>query len=357
MKSWRDLLLQLGLEADAAADALTQRLSAGAPVRIAAYRGHGTPQTIYLKGRVLAGGTLALPGDAADSPWQNLLAIYRRFDTTEVAGARVQIEVGGNSLELLTDEEGYFDAALHLAHPLRLAPGVHQVALTITASHSSHGVATAQAHVILPPADADFGMISDIDDTILQTDVPNLLHAAANTLLGNAHTRLPFPGVAQFYQALQAGPSGVQQNPVFYVSGSPWNLYDLLDDFMALNGVPAGPIFLADFGLNADTFIMPNLRRFKLAQIAHIIGVHADLPFILIGDSGQHDPEIYAEVAATYPGRIRAVYIRDVSADGRDTEVEALATDLNDAGVPLLFASDTSSAMSDARQRGLIAAN
>ena len=67
------------------------------------------------------------------------------------------------------------------------------------------------------------------------------------TLLHNAHTRLPFEGVAGFYQALQRGRDGEAYNPVFYVSNSPWNLYDLLEDFLDVHGIPRGPLLLRDW--------------------------------------------------------------------------------------------------------------
>jgi phosphatidate phosphatase APP1 len=82
---------------------------------------------------------------------------------------------------------------------------------------------------------------------VLQSSVTNFLKMARMVLLGNAHTRLPFEGVAAFYRALQRGASGGEFNPIFYVSNSPWNLYDLLEDFMDVHGVPAGPLFLRDW--------------------------------------------------------------------------------------------------------------
>lgn len=93
----------------------------------------------------------------------------------------------------------------------------------------------------MPPAKAKFGVISDLDDTVIQTNVLSVLQAAHNTFLHNAYTRLAFPGVAAFYQALQQGQDG-SMNPIFYVSNMPWNLYDLMNDFFDMRHIPRGPI-------------------------------------------------------------------------------------------------------------------
>jgi phosphatidate phosphatase APP1 len=76
--------------------------------------------------------------------------------------------------------------------------------------------------VLVPPAGASFGVISDIDDTVVETQVTDRLAMALTVLLRNAHTRLPFKGVAAFYTALHQGRSGEDRNPIFFVSGSPW---------------------------------------------------------------------------------------------------------------------------------------
>ena len=96
-----------------------------------------------------------------------------------------------------------------------------------------------RTEVLIPDASAAVGIISDIDDTVLQSSITDWKTAAQLTFLGNARTRKPLLGVAKLYAALQAG-----VNPLFYVSSSPWNLYDLLEDFMRLNEIPPGPIFL-----------------------------------------------------------------------------------------------------------------
>ena len=186
-------------------------------------------------------------------------------------------------------------------------------------------------------------MISDIDDTVLQSDATHLLRMARNVFLGNAHTRLPFPGVAALYRAMFSGVSGSEMNPLFYVSSSPWNLYDLLSHFFNLQGIPVGPVLhLRDWGVNENEILPLKHRNYKIDTIRKIIDFFPYLPFVLIGDSGQEDPEIYAELVREYPNRALAVYIRNVSRDlKRPEEVRKLAQRVIEEGGSLVLAEDS----------------
>ncbi|HJW91757.1 MAG TPA: phosphatase domain-containing protein, partial [Anaerolineales bacterium] len=166
---------------------------------------------------------------------------------------------------------------------------------------------------------------------------------ARNVFLSNARTRLPFKGVAAFYRALLLGRQGRELNPLFYVSSSPWNLYDLLSEFFQLHDIPLGPmLFLRDWGLSREELLPLGHRDYKLRAIESILELAPGLPFILIGDSGQEDPEIYHAVVQKYPQRILAIYIRDVSRDLKRPEaIRALAKEVVAAGSRLILAEDT----------------
>jgi phosphatidate phosphatase APP1 len=203
---------------------------------------------------------------------------------------------------------------------------------------------------VLVPVGAQFGIISDLDDTVLRSSVTDLLRMVHIVLLSNAHTRLPFEGVSDFYRALQLGSSGTGFNPIFYVSSSPWNLYDMLEDFLDVHGVPAGPLFLKDWSPTT----LRDHDRHKIGVIRTLLTTYPDLPFVLIGDSGERDPEIYRQVVREYPGRVRAIYIRDVTTRERDDAVHAIGDELKDIGVEMLLTSDTVEAAEDAAEKGLI---
>ncbi len=326
------------------------------PVQIQPYRGHGTAQRLYLKGRVLEyrGVTSA---SNADSVWENLLNMYRRFDSHEIPGARLRVRFGSQELETTTDHEGYFDLEIEPREPLRLERVWHDVELTlIEPKAEGQGRERVVGHVLVPPPKSEFGVISDIDDTIVLTGATDPLTMARIVVLNNPHTRLPFEGVAAFYQALRKGGTGAGYNPIFYVSSSPWNLYDLLIDFLNLNGIPVGPLFLRDVGLEEDRLLKSGHHEHKLKQIRTILDTHPDLPFLLIGDSGQEDPEIYREVVHEYPGRIKAVYIRDVSVGERDAAIHKIITEIQGTGIEMVLVADTVAAAEHAAKQGFITA-
>jgi phosphatidate phosphatase APP1 len=209
---------------------------------------------------------------------------------------------------------------------------------------------------LVPPTTARFGIISDIDDTIIVSHARNLLKVAYTTFLSNARGRVAFPGVGAFYRALQRGTTDAEFNPIFYVSSGPWNLYDLLIDFMQLNQIPVGPIMLQDYGLEEKQLFSASHRDHKLAQIRKLLETYPDLPFILIGDSGQHDPEIYRKVLEEVPARIKAIYIRDVTPDTRDSEVHKLAEEARAHGGELILVQNSLEAAMHAVEKGFISA-
>jgi phosphatidate phosphatase APP1 len=192
---------------------------------------------------------------------------------------------------------------------------------------------------------------------VLRTGLTERAGMLRTTLLHNASTRLPYPGVAAFFRALHEG-DGAVTRPIFYVSGSPWNLYDMIERFFAIQGIPPGPLFLKDWGIDEQKFIREDTQRYKLGRIGMLLATYPALDFVLIGDSGQEDPEIYAEVVRRWPERIRAVYVRDVTADAeRDAAVRDLLTALADRDIPAVLSESTLAAAGDAAVRGLIVAD
>jgi phosphatidate phosphatase APP1 len=203
---------------------------------------------------------------------------------------------------------------------------------------------------VLVPTGADFGVISDIDDTVVRSSATNALKMAWIVLLNNAHTRLPFEGVNTFYEALRRGSEGRAHNPIFYVSSSPWNIYDVLEDFLNVHGVPAGPLFLKDWSPS----VLGKHKTHKLGIIRTLLRTYPELPFILIGDSGEEDPEIYLQTVREHPGRIPAIYIRDVTTARRDAEVHAIARVSRSLGTEMSLVADTAAAAEHAAANGFI---
>ncbi|HEX6916377.1 MAG TPA: phosphatase domain-containing protein, partial [Chitinophagaceae bacterium] len=194
----------------------------------------------------------------------------------------------------------------------------------------------------------------DIDDTIVRTSATDLLAMGRTTFLNNARTRLPFAGVSEFYRSLQLGRNGKRNNPFFYVSSSPWNLYDLLKDFLDLNRIPEGPLLLRDFGINSPDSQGGGHLGHKLKEIRQIMDSYPQLPFVLVGDSGQDDPVIYQEVVKQYPDRILAIYIRDVQLPDREKIALDVSRSLSESKVEMVVVDNTLEAAEHAATLGLI---
>jgi phosphatidate phosphatase APP1 len=332
---------------------LRARIGKTTPLQIVPYRSYGTVNRLYVKGRVLEDKQIQ-KGTAEDTLFQKVMAMYQRFESDEVPGAKLQLTIQGAVYQITTDNEGYFTINIQPEKPLSWQDMWHEVEIELIESrlNSEKGL-SATAEVLVPPADAEYGVISDIDDTIVKTTATNLLAMSRNTFLHNAHTRMPFAGVKEFYRSLQLGRNGKRNNPFFYVSSSPWNLYDLLIDFMDLNDIPEGPLLLRDFGLDKDKSSTDHMGH-KFHEIQNILTTYPNLNFVLIGDSGQEDPKIYREVVRRFPGRILAIYIRDVQLAEREKIAIDISKELVEDKVEMVVVDNTVEAATHAAKIKLI---
>lgn len=318
-------------------------------VLIQPYAGYGNGKELYLAGRVLADRDIQASA-AEDRFWRNFQKMRKRFLTIVFPGVGLEAEFEGKIIKVTTDEEGYFEIILSL-DDLEIHQGWQPIRLRLL--HDLLGRATevnAIGEVYFPVANPDYGIISDIDDTILITGAMRIWEMLKVTFTQNAHTRIPFAGVSEFYDALRKGRDQIVSNPIFYVSSSPWNIYDFLMEFLDAHDIPKGPLMLRDIGLSRDQFVAGSHEDHKLKQIDHILDVFQDLSFILIGDSGQKDPQIYLESVKTHPRRILAVYIRDVSG----SDLSELASEYLIQGVELILVKDTMEAAAHALSKGWI---
>jgi phosphatidate phosphatase APP1 len=350
-----DYLKNAVIQADEHLDTARRRIDArfgwARPKHIEAYRGWADGKTVEFTGRVLASKPMGGPKDD-DDWWDNLLNTYRRFESDEVPGVALKAQFRGAQATATSDAEGYYRFAFDTA-----AVPLDELWDNAAVSLADGTLLTPQPILQVGPK-AAYGCISDIDDTILHSSILDWKTAAQLTFLHNARTRKPLQGVAKLYQALQAGADGQARNPIFYVSSSPWNLYDLLEDFLELNAIPFGPIHLRDLGFDPGKFVKSAGHGHKLERAREIILRFPQLRWVLLGDSGQADAELYAEAAREFGDRILAIYIRDVDPDTddpRDTFVDTYIEKVAGTHVPMLRVSDSLAIAEHALTLGLIA--
>lgn len=284
------LLHRTALSAERLSDRLFHRTGDGR--EIDPYIGYDSPEGTVLRGRVLSHLHRDDPLEG-QSKLANLRDMLELFATDEVADAQVT----SDGVSARTDEEGYFALTL---------PRRDRAGWLTEYVHVEGRANPVECPVLVPRPDARFMVISDIDDTMMETGAYSLVRNLVTSFTGNATTRRVFPDSIALMNAL----SDAGRNPVFYVSSSPWNLHDFLSDVFAHSGLVRGPMFLRDLGLSETKFITEGHGNHKGASIDTILAANPDLPAILLGDTGQHDAQIYRDVIERHPGRIAAVGLR-----------------------------------------------
>jgi phosphatidate phosphatase APP1 len=316
------------------------------------YRGYGSRTEVFLIGRVFRQSHPNQAVREADLRTQ-LRDIGRRIARRAVANAVLTARFCGTEERVTTDQDGYF--RIHLRP--QLPPAADRTWHIMDLALEQPQRVEAQGQVFIPPEHCRYVVISDIDDTIMHTGVANKLKMLWRLFVQDAESRVAFPGVAALYRALYAGLSGNEANPILYVSRAPWGIYDMLDEFFTLHGIPVGPVlFLREWGVSWKSPLPRKAEEHKRELISNMLALYRDLPFVLIGDSGQHDPEVYREIVDEHPGRVLAVYIRNVSRDAtRIREIEELATAVTAAGSSLVLAAESVAMAEHAAKLGLIA--
>lgn len=165
-----------------------------------------------------------------------------------------------------------------------------------------------QIHLIAPEG---VSVISDIDDTIKHSQVTDKPQLIKNTFLR------PFReinGMPRLYADLAE--AGVAFH---YVSSSPWQLYGPLNKFMVEFNYPMGTMHLKFFRLTDRSALrmIRSQQKTKLAAIRPLLDAFPNRRFMLIGDSGERDPEIYGEIASEHPEQVAGIFIRNVTGQGR----------------------------------------
>ncbi|MFT3973192.1 MAG: DUF2183 domain-containing protein [Amaricoccus sp.] len=311
------------------------------------YRGYGSQSRIFVIGRAFWQRTEPDQGS-------ELRDVLRRIRRRPVRGARIRARFYGAVVEVETDDDGYFRIEMAPGTP----PPPEQRWHTLEIAMMAPTMVAATAEVYIPPPQSRVVVISDIDDTVMHTGVANKVMMLWRLFVQDAEARTVFPGVSHLYRALHAGASGDEQNAMLYVSRAPWGIYEILEEFFQAHDIPVGPIlFLREWGIGWRHPLPRRAKDHKAVLIEAIMGLYADMPVVLIGDSGQHDPELYRGIAERHGDRVRAVYIRNVTARdaGRSAELTGIARTLAAIGSHLVLAPDSVAIAEDAARLGLIA--
>jgi phosphatidate phosphatase APP1 len=233
-------------------------------------------------------------------------------------GRTVVVRVGDKTVKLSKSRpDGQFFGTFHLSQDA--ITNRDAITLTLTAVLRTNDLRVFAGEVNLL-GETGITVISDIDDTIKDTRVQDRNAALRSTFLE------PFkavPGMARVYQHWRRDSDA----HFIYVSASPWQLYLPLTDFIRSEGFPPGPFYLKDFRWKDQTFfnLFQSPVKYKPKVIEPILKRFPNRRFILVGDSGESDPEIYGELARKFPVQISRILIREVTTDPGKKERYAAA--------------------------------
>ncbi|HKJ06154.1 MAG TPA: phosphatase domain-containing protein, partial [Flavobacteriaceae bacterium] len=321
------------------------------PLTILTYGGYANEEGINATARVLEDEGIITSNE--DNIFRNMLNSYRRFETDEIPNAKVQVTINNKTYDYLSNKEGYIEVNQNIEIPKNLSDQTKWMPIKYDLLANNNIIYSTQAQVMQPSQNAEYGIITDMDDTVIDTGLSSRFKykVVINTFFKRSNDRIPLDGAVKFYNMLHKGYSQKYCNPFFYLSNSPWNLHSYLINFLDYHDFPKGTLLLRDIGFEnekKDSF----LERNKFLKITHILETYPNLPFILIGDAADIDYDIYIEVARRYPDRVLAIYIRTVQDEKKMKVVEKIIESTTDVEVQLI--ENTDLAISHAKANGLI---
>jgi len=313
--------------------------------QVVAYPSYGTPDRVRVLGRVLLasrvhGANRAFRGTPTGT--ENVRG-WRAFTSVPIQNCPVDIEIDGALHRVDADPGGLIDTVIDV----QLDPGWH------TAVLRAAGTEAVEARIFVVSPTTRFGIVSDIDDTVMVTALPRPFLALWNTFVLSELARTPTPGMAVLMDRLFIEHPQV---PVVYLSTGPWNAAPAIARFLARNLYPAGTLLLTDWGLTQDRWFRSGIEH-KQRNLERLACEFPDIRWLLIGDDGQHDEEVYARFARHRPDHVAAVVIRQLSpseavlAGGRSHDA-AITGAANPA--PWIYAPDGAEAARQLKNLGLL---
>lgn len=293
----------MGMRLDDAFQAFRERRAraAGHVPHVLPYTGYGSTDRV----RVLARVIMTKPGADQDDyrPWSQMVREgirgWRNFVSATAPGAVVDVDVNGTRHQVTADRGGVVDIDL----PVDLEPGWNVLHL------SCEGSEAVEADVYVVPDGTRFGIISDVDDTVMVTALPRPMLAAWNSFVVNEHARMSTPGMAVMMERVVRAHPGA---PTVYLSTGAWNVAQALTRFLTRNLYPAGALLLTDWGPTPERWFRSGGMH-KRVQLERLVREFPDIKWLLVGDDGQHDEMIYSGFVERYPGHVAAVVIRQLS--------------------------------------------
>ncbi|WP_166984596.1 App1 family protein [Canibacter zhoujuaniae] len=268
---------------------------------------------------------------------------WRSFTSVSAPKETVTVYNEGTEVaRIATDTGGVLDAHISIDLPA----GWHHITLETSSGDR------AESPVFIVDAAETFGVVSDVDDTILNTVLPQPFVAAWNSFVRSEYARLATPGMPGLLDRIRRAHLA---SPIIYLSTGAWNVAPALIRFMHRHLCPRGPLLLTDWGPTHDRFFRSG-RKHKETELRRLAQEFPDVKWLLIGDDGQHDEEIYLAFTQEHPESVAAVAIRQLTpgeamlAGGRSKAEKHHAV----SGVPWVYGGDGGSLYHQLKQINIL---
>lgn len=354
---------------------LRNLISKRGPVRVQPFFGFRNADRLFLNARAIRSHE---PSFDKVSFWRDFVTMLGQYASHEVADLPVTLEYECGDGTLVSERavsgpEGFvrFDMMLEPRCPPPERTRWERATVRWSDPEADGEERETSAYILTPGERTQTGVISDIDDTILETGITGDLRMIARNwkrvMATMPSERVIVPHARDFYAAIGGNPAGSREpgeaiseiepearvRPVFYVSSSPWNLFSYLVTFKRERNLPLGPIMLRDWGFNRRTLGKAGHGSHKEEAIERILTTFPHLKFALIGDDTQKDLVAFGKIAAAFPGRIAAVFIRVVSGEPLNDEALHAQDVIEKSGVPFWTGGDYRAAKAFLRSAGL----
>jgi phosphatidate phosphatase APP1 len=294
---WLSAAMILGGAASASAE----------PATIEVYFAMGEPGAIHVEGRVL-GGTPLPAEESGDWAIVNALRTVAAVASDELPGVTVTVgpaqRPGDGPVRVTTDEEGFFTAVVAAGTANGEAAGKLALEVRLEAEGREADPVLLEATVL--PATGATVVVTDFDDTLAASQVSSPLLFAARLVLSNGAQLAAVPDAAACLTQM-----ATDADAVVVLSGNPVNFHTRLATFLGTHGFPPAWFLLRDFGVGpaADPLDVGEYKRRELERLAEALP-HAR--FVLLGDSGEQDANVYRAFRAAHGERVERVLIRSL---------------------------------------------
>jgi phosphatidate phosphatase APP1 len=264
----------------------------GRVATILPFPGYGGPGWVRVVGRVL----IVPPQRRTQDGEPASVRGWRSFVGIPVGYATVTVHIGETAHQLVADRGGVVDAKISVD----LEPGWQNFTISV------EGQEPVEAGAFIVAEGTTFGVVSDVDDTVMVTALPRPFIAFWNSFVLDEHARLPVPGMAVLLDQLLRQHPGA---PMVYLSTGAWNVAPTLWRFLGRHLFPAGSMLLTDWGPTHERWFRSG-REHKLTNLRRLAIEFPDVKWLLIGDDGQHDEAIYSQFMDEHPNSVAGVAIR-----------------------------------------------